>query len=80
MYEVIITDTYKKKAIKFFKKHPDLLEKYKKILLIINNNPFHPSLRIHKLKGKLKNFYSVSIDLKYRIIISFLEKENYRYR
>lgn len=32
------------------------------------DNPFHPSLRLHQLSGKLRGFWSISIDLKYRII------------
>lgn len=36
-------------------------------------NPFHPSLRLHKLKGKLNELWSISIDLKYRIIFKPLE-------
>lgn len=36
-------------------------------------NPFHPSLRLHKLKGKLNELWSISIDLKYRIIFNPLE-------
>ena len=31
-------------------------------------NPFHPGLRLHKLEGKLKGYWSISIDHKYRII------------
>jgi len=35
-------------------------------------NPFHPSLRLHKLKGRLSELHSVSINLSYRITIEFL--------
>ncbi|MBU1151757.1 type II toxin-antitoxin system RelE/ParE family toxin [Patescibacteria group bacterium] len=35
---------------------------------LFRENPFHPSLRLHKLKGKLDGFWSISIDMKYRII------------
>lgn len=36
-------------------------------------NPFHPSLRLHKLKGKLEGLWSISIDMKHRIIFKPLE-------
>ena len=36
-------------------------------------NPFHPSLRLHKLKGKLDGLWSISIDMKYRIILKPLD-------
>ncbi len=35
-------------------------------------NPFHPSLRLHRLKGRLRGLHSVSINLSYRIAIEFL--------
>ena len=34
-------------------------------------DPFHPSLRLHPLEGKLKGLHSVSIDMQYRISIEF---------
>ena len=71
-YKLVITDSYKKRVKKFFKKHPDLFKKYEKVLLIMVTNPFHPSLRLHKLKGKLSDFYSISIDMEYRIVIDFI--------
>ena len=35
---------------------------------LLKENPFHPSLRLHKLKGKLKGMWSISIDKKFRLI------------
>lgn len=35
---------------------------------IFKNNPLHPSLRFHSLKGKLKGLFSISITMNYRII------------
>ncbi|MEK9132444.1 MAG: type II toxin-antitoxin system RelE/ParE family toxin [Patescibacteria group bacterium] len=40
---------------------------------IFRKNPFHPSLRLHKLKGKLDGLWSISIDMSYRIIFKPLE-------
>jgi len=71
MYEIKFAEGYEKKAIKFFKKHKDSYEKYKKAIQLLENNPYHPSLRLHKLQGKLNQFSSVSIDMKYRIVIDF---------
>ncbi len=41
-----------------------------KIALFLQN-PYHPQLRTHKLKGILKNFYSFSIDDDLRVIFYF---------
>ena len=35
------------------------------------HNPFNPKLKTHPLTGKLKGFYSFSIDYQYRIIFTF---------
>ena len=48
-------------------------KKILKTILLFGNNPFHPSLRLHQLEGKFKGYWSISIDLRYRIIFRFLE-------
>ncbi|NIA01890.1 MAG: type II toxin-antitoxin system mRNA interferase toxin, RelE/StbE family [Nitrospirae bacterium] len=40
---------------------------------LFKENPFHPSLRLHKLRGKLEGLWSISIDRKYRLIFKTLE-------
>jgi addiction module RelE/StbE family toxin len=76
-YKIIRTDEYFKKLKKFIKKHPEALDRYIKAIELLEINPFHPSLRIHKLQGKLREYQSVSINMKYRIVIDFVltEKE-----
>jgi len=41
--------------------------------MLFKENPFHLSLRLHKLKGKLEGLWSISIDMKHRIIFKSLE-------
>jgi addiction module RelE/StbE family toxin len=76
-YELIYTNSYIKRASKFIKKHPDLISQYKKTLKLLEMNPDHPSLRLHQLKGNLKDLYSISINISYRITLEFFitEKE-----
>lgn len=75
MYKLIFTDTYEKREKKFLKRHPELVERYKKILRLLELNPTHPSLRLHKLKGKFAGKYSVSVTSSYRIILTFAVTE-----
>ncbi len=72
MVEIRFGEGYEKKAIKFFKKHKDVYPQYKKTIEILSKNLHHPSLRLHKLQGKLSSFYSVSINMKYRIVLDFI--------
>ena len=75
MYRLIFTQTYLKREERFLKKHPDLVERYKKVLRLLEINPFHSSLRLHKLKGRLCGKYSVSITMSYRIVLTFAVTE-----
>jgi mRNA-degrading endonuclease YafQ of YafQ-DinJ toxin-antitoxin module len=72
LYKLIFTENYNKKASKFLKKHPGLISQYQKTLELLVLNPQHPSLRLHKLKGNLKNLHSASINLSYRISLEFI--------
>jgi proteic killer suppression protein len=74
--EIIYTDSYIKRARKFFKKHPELISQYEKTLKLLELNPNHPSLRLYKLHGKLSELYSVSINISYRISIDFLIEDD----
>jgi mRNA-degrading endonuclease YafQ of YafQ-DinJ toxin-antitoxin module len=75
-YEIEYTERYEKKLFKFLKRHKDIVERYKKTILLMEADPFHPSLRLHPLKGKLKDLHSVSIDMQYRISIEFYVENN----
>lgn len=72
MAEIIYTDSYLKRAKRFIKKHPELISQYGKTLKLLELNPNHPSLKLHKLQGKLSELYSVSINISYHISIYFL--------
>ena len=55
------------------------MDKYYKTILLLGDNPKHPSLRLHKLKGPLHQFQSVSINMQYRIMIDFIVKDDVIY-
>jgi len=74
-YKIIRTDEYFKRLKKFVKKHPDVVKKYIKTIELLEIDPYHPSLRLHKLKGKLRVYHSVSIDMQYRVVIDFILNE-----
>jgi proteic killer suppression protein len=76
-YKLIFTEQYEKRLRKFIKKHPEILSQYEKTIKLLEINPHHPSLRLHKLSGKLSDLHSVSINISYRITIELVltEKE-----
>ena len=71
-FRIIYTKSCLKRATKFAKRHPDLLGQYEKSLKLLELNPFHPSLRLHRLGGSLSDLHSVSINISYRITLEFL--------
>jgi mRNA-degrading endonuclease YafQ of YafQ-DinJ toxin-antitoxin module len=76
MYRILYTDAYNKRAGKFLKRHPELKEQYRKCLELLEVDPGHPSLRLHKLKGRLSDLFSVSINITYRITLYFIIEED----
>ena len=46
-YSLIFTESYENIEKRFLKRHPDLLDRYHKTLAILEQDPFHPSLRLH---------------------------------
>lgn len=71
-YGLLFTEQYNKRAAKWIKRHPELRQQYLKTLQLLELNPFHPSLRLHPLSGRLQGIHAVSINLSYRITIEFL--------
>jgi proteic killer suppression protein len=74
-YRVLYADSYNRRAASFVRRHLQLLTQYEKTLQLLEINPFHPSLRLHRLKGPLKDLHSVSINISYRITLEFLIDE-----
>ena len=74
-YVLVFTDAYNRRALRWLKKHPELQSQYLKTLQLLEANPFHLSLRLHALSGKLQGVHSVSINLSYRITLELLIQE-----
>ena len=47
---------------------PSLQEEAKEKIALFAKKPKHPSLKAHKLKGKLRGYWSFSVNYQYRII------------
>ena len=76
MFEILRDEKFIKKAKKFFKKHPEFSNKFKEIILKLERNPFDISLKTHRLKGDLKDFYACSLNYEYRIILNIVIIDN----
>lgn len=74
-YSLVFPESYIRRARKFLRKHPDIINQYRKTLQLLELNPYHPSLRLHSLEGRLSGLSSVSINISYRIVIELIIKE-----
>ena len=66
------------KIIPLPKKDKKLANRVEKQLSLFQNNPKHPSLRLHKLTGNFENRWSISITINVRMVYLKLE-ENVAY-
>ena len=71
-YELLFTRSYTRRAARFIRRHPKLRGQYRKTLELLELDPFHPSLRLHKLSGSSAGLHSVSINISYRMTLQFL--------
>lgn len=69
MYQVVRDERFVRVAKKFFKKHPELSDKFKEAICKLENDPFEPSLKLHRLKGNLEKFHAVRLTYEYRIVV-----------
>ena len=68
MLKIVRPDSYIKRELKFFKKHPELIEQYSKALKLLSIDPHHRSLRLHAIKTK--QCHSISINMQYRVLLT----------
>ena len=51
-----------------------LKEEIKEKIELFKNEKNHKQLKVHKLKGKLSNYFSFSVNYKYRIVFVYQSK------
>jgi len=60
---------FTKKIKRYSRKNPQLSGTVQKTIKLFLTNPQHPSLRMHRLTGKLSDYYSIAVDRSVRIIL-----------
>jgi mRNA interferase YafQ len=69
---ILTTDASFKRSFKrLVKKNPQLQNRILAVLELLGNDPFHPSLKSHKLTGKLDGLWSCSVAYDCRVIFAF---------
>lgn len=73
--EVVWTSGFKRSFRKIIKKNPQLKNPIVKVLQLLADDPFTPSLKSHKLTGDLAGLWSCSVAYDCRIIFNLTEDE-----
>ena len=73
--EVSFSSSFKRAFKKCIKGNADLEARFWQKLEQFTVYPFDPSLKTHKLSGKLKEFWSFSVDYDERVLFYFTENE-----
>lgn len=68
MKTILFSPTFQKKLKTITRMDKKLADKILKQLKLFQNNPRHPSLRLHKLTGNMKNTWSLSVNMHFRLI------------
>lgn len=72
MFTLATPDSFLRRARKFFKKHPDLRERFAQVLHDLQQDPFAPHLDFHHLTGKLKGVQAIRLTDSYRITLTII--------
>jgi len=68
-YRLVWTTTFERTAVKFLKKHHELVETFEKTLMRLEDDPHDPKLRLHALQGQHAGKHAVRLTYEYRIVL-----------
>ena len=74
--KVSFSSAFKRAFKKRIKGNTELEEKFWQKLELFILDPYDSSLKTHKLSGKLKEFWSFSVDYDERVLFYFTEDKN----
>ena len=76
MRTLTFSSSFKRAFKSLVRREPDLEEKISNRLETLAADPFHPSLKTHKLKGKLSSVWACTVEYDCRIIFNFKKHPN----
>ncbi len=73
MEELVWSANFIRQLKRLVRQNPPIKKMIEQTLEKLANEPFDPSLKTHKFKGKLANKWSCSIDYSNRIVFQFMD-------
>ncbi|MEG4852384.1 type II toxin-antitoxin system mRNA interferase toxin, RelE/StbE family [Microcoleus sp. B5-D4] len=71
MRSLVLASSFKRAFKSLIRQEPEMEEKIAERLELLANDPFHPSLKTHKLKGKLSGAWACTVEYDCRIVFNF---------
>lgn len=71
--QLVWSSSFSRDLKRLIRRNPQLKQPVEQTLTQLSIDPFHPSLRTHKLKGELADKWACSIDYSNRLIFRFVE-------
>ncbi len=72
MRKIEFSIPFKKSYKKIAAKNTDVAFVLMQKLFLLSQDINHPSLKLHKLKGELSNYYAISIEYDLRVILELI--------
>lgn len=69
---LVWTESFKRSFKRITQRNSELKIKIQQTLDLLADNPFHPSLHSHKLKGELSGVWDCTVDYDNRILFEFV--------
>ncbi len=74
--KLIASKVFIRDSRRFLKKNPQFAKSVKATLSLLESDVFHPQLKTHKLKGRLKNCWACRVEYDLRIVFEIVRDEN----
>ncbi len=71
MRTLVLASSFKRAFKSLIRQKPEMEEKIAARLELLVNDPFDPSLKTHKLKGKLSGAWACTVEYDCRIVFNF---------
>jgi mRNA interferase YafQ len=75
-YVLLPSSAFKRASRRYLKRNPSTADELEEVLQQLADDPFHPLLKTHRLKGELRNSWACSAGYDLRIIFSFVKHLN----
>ncbi len=72
MRRLVLSARFKKNLKDFLRKPPELTKIFEDKIYLLQHDPHAASLKTHKLTGKLKNYWALSITYDYRLVFLWI--------